>query len=66
MKVDANSDGTVDWDEFSAYMMTISSDNDEIRDLLDERKKKIVQVPHKDMVVRIDYIHKERKFLTVR
>jgi hypothetical protein len=29
MKIDANSDGTVDWDEFSTYMMigTINSDD---------------------------------------
>eukprot|EP00842_Homolaphlyctis_polyrhiza_P005998 jgi/Hompol1/639/HPOL_002560-RA len=65
MKIDANSDGTVDWDEFSAYMMTVSIETDDLNDILDERKKKIVGVPHKDMIVKIDYVLKERKYLTV-
>ena len=28
MKIDANSDGTVDWDEFSTYMMTGAMETD--------------------------------------
>jgi hypothetical protein len=29
MKIDANSDGTIDWDEFSTYMMTGASESNE-------------------------------------
>lgn len=29
MKIDANSDGTVDWDEFSNYMMMGTINNDD-------------------------------------
>ncbi|KAL2911515.1 hypothetical protein HK105_209004 [Polyrhizophydium stewartii] len=65
MKIDANSDGTVDWDEFSAYMMTVSIETDDPNDILDERRKKIVGVPHKDMIVKIDFVQKERKYISV-
>lgn len=30
MKIDANSDGTVDWDEFSSYMMAGTFENDQL------------------------------------
>lgn len=30
MKIDANSDGTVDWDEFTGYMMVGSMEDDDI------------------------------------
>lgn len=33
MRIDANSDGTVDWDEFSSYMLLESQGSASIRDL---------------------------------
>ncbi|KAI8929846.1 WD40-repeat-containing domain protein [Entophlyctis helioformis] len=65
MKIDANSDGTVDWDEFSTYMMTVSIESDDLSEILDERRRKLVTVPHKDMIIRIDFVQKERKYLSV-
>ncbi|EGF76597.1 hypothetical protein BATDEDRAFT_92606 [Batrachochytrium dendrobatidis JAM81] len=65
MKIDANSDETVTWDDFSAYMMTVSIETDDLRDILDERNRKIVTMPHKDMVIRIEYVSRERKYLSV-
>ncbi|KAI8902061.1 WD40-repeat-containing domain protein [Globomyces pollinis-pini] len=65
MKIDANSDGTMDWDEFSTYMMTVNSENDESHNLIDERRRKLVNGPHRDMIIRIDYVPKERKYLSV-
>jgi WD40 repeat protein len=65
MKIDANSDGTMDWDEFSTYMMTVNGDEEESHALVEERKKKSCPSPHRDMIVRIDYVPKERKYLTI-
>ncbi|KAJ3193190.1 EF-hand calcium binding domain 8 [Irineochytrium annulatum] len=65
MKIDANSDGTVDWDEFSTYMMTGSMEADDMRTVIDERVRRFINGPHKDMIKRIDFIQKERKYITV-
>ncbi|KAI8914980.1 WD40-repeat-containing domain protein [Powellomyces hirtus] len=65
MKIDANSDGSVDWDEFSTYMMTGALDNSEAHSIFDERIKKLFNSPHKETIRRIDYIPKERKYISV-
>ncbi|KAJ3217574.1 WD40 repeat domain 95 [Dinochytrium kinnereticum] len=65
MKIDANSDGTVDWDEFSTYMMTGAMENDNGNSVIDEKIRKFINGPHKDMIRRIDFIAKERRYLTV-
>ncbi|KAH6585718.1 hypothetical protein BASA50_001053 [Batrachochytrium salamandrivorans] len=65
MKIDSNSDGTVDWEEFSAYMMAASIEMEEFGDILDEHKHKLVSVPHKDMIIRIDFVQRERRYLSV-
>jgi WD40 repeat protein len=65
MKIDANSDGTMDWDEFSTYMMTVNGEEEEGHALIEERRKKSHNTPHRDMVVSISFVTKERKYLTV-
>ncbi|KAI9325972.1 WD40-repeat-containing domain protein [Zopfochytrium polystomum] len=65
MKIDANSDGTVDWDEFSTYMMMGQMENHETMNVIDEKIRKLISGPHKDMIKRIDFIAKERKYITV-
>ncbi|KAI9094719.1 WD40-repeat-containing domain protein [Phlyctochytrium arcticum] len=65
MKIDANSDGTVDWDEFSNYMMSGALDAGEGVVIFDERIKKFFNSPHKDIIKRLDYIVKERKYISV-
>ncbi|KAJ3105689.1 WD40 repeat domain 95 [Phlyctochytrium planicorne] len=65
MKIDANSDGTVDWDEFSTYMMTGAMETDDSGNVIDEKIRKLINGPHKDMIRRIDFIVKERKYITV-
>ncbi|KAJ3092952.1 WD40 repeat domain 95 [Quaeritorhiza haematococci] len=65
MKIDANSDGTVDWDEFSTYMMTGTMETDIMRTIFDERVRKLLGSPHKDMIKRIDFVAKERKYISV-
>ncbi|TPX58932.1 hypothetical protein SpCBS45565_g07880 [Spizellomyces sp. 'palustris'] len=65
MKIDANSDGTVDWDEFSTYMMTGALEGGETHSIFDERIKKLFNSPHKDIIKRLDYIPKERKYISV-
>lgn len=65
MKIDANSDGTMDWNEFSTYMMTASGERVEEEIAIEEKKRKICSTPHKDMIIFIDFVIKERKYLTV-
>lgn len=65
MKIDANSDGTVDWDEFSTYMMMGQMESHETMGVIDEKVRKQISGPHKDMIKRIDFIPKERKYITV-
>ena len=65
MKIDANSDGTMDWDEFSTYMMTVNVEEEEAHALVEERKRKSFSSHHKDMIIRIEYVSKERKYLTI-
>lgn len=56
----------MDWDEFSTYMMNITEEEEDTNALIEERRRKTINAPHKDMVIRIDYVAKERKYLTVR
>ncbi|KAJ3227462.1 WD40 repeat domain 95 [Clydaea vesicula] len=65
MKIDANSDGTVDWDEFSGYMMAGSMESDGLALIFDDRVKRLLGSPHRDMIKIIDFIFKERKYLSV-
>lgn len=65
MKIDANSDGSVDWDEFSAYMVTVSEHGEALIDVLNEKKRSIIASPHKDMIMKIEYVTKERKYISI-
>jgi Ca2+-binding EF-hand superfamily protein len=65
MKIDANSDGTIDWDEFSTYMINVNGEEEEISALIEEKKRRAINCHHKDMICYIDYVAKERKYLTV-
>ncbi len=64
-KIDANSDGTVSWDEFSGYMMTVSSEVDDASIIIDDKSKKSASVPHRDMLIFLHFINRERKYVTV-
>lgn len=64
-KIDANSDGTVSWDEFSSYMMTVSSEEASSATIIDEKSKRLANVPHRDMLIFIHFIARERKYVTV-
>ena len=87
MKIDANSDGIVDWNEFSTYMMMGSLEmTDKVinwdsncatkiqlttspsclqKVVFNERDKKSYEGRGRDMIKKIDYIPKERKYITV-
>lgn len=66
MKIDANSDGTVTWDEFSTFIMTgITAEDDGDVKIIEERYKKNILSSHREGIVRIDYIARERKFITI-
>ncbi|KAI9139143.1 WD40-repeat-containing domain protein [Paraphysoderma sedebokerense] len=65
MKIDANSDGTVSWDEFSTFVMMGGIEQEVGKIVIDERIRKLVTSPHKDMIKRIDYIQKERKYMSI-
>ena len=64
-KIDANSDGSVSWDEFSTYMMTVSLEEATSTSVLDEKIKALASTPHRDMIIFIDLIPRERKYVTV-
>jgi hypothetical protein len=65
MKIDANSDGAIDWDEFSSYMMTGTFDTTDLKTVFNDKERRQIPAKNKDMIKRIDYIPKERKYLTV-
>lgn len=56
----------MDWDEFSTYMMTVTGDREEQITLIDEKRRKQSMTPHRDMILFLDYVVKERKFVSVR
>lgn len=72
MKIDANSDGTVDWDEFSTYMMMGTINSEEKTTVFDENPIDFVweqpdlKYVHRDMVIKVQYIPKERKYVSIR
>ncbi|KAJ3340747.1 WD repeat-containing protein 49 [Gonapodya sp. JEL0774] len=66
MKIDANSDGCLSWDEFSTYMMMGAIGSaDESTDVFDERIRRLLGCPHRDMIRRVDFVARERKYMTV-
>ncbi|KAL7754106.1 hypothetical protein RI367_000086 [Sorochytrium milnesiophthora] len=65
MKIDANSDGTVSWDEFSNFVMVGAQDQGGKQAIVDERTRKLVDSPHKDLIRTIEYLPKERKYLSI-
>ncbi|KAJ3375003.1 WD repeat-containing protein 49 [Allomyces arbusculus] len=66
MKIDANSDGTVSWDEFSTFVVMVGGLNqDYTKAIVDEKIRKLVDSSHKDLIKRIDYITKERKYMSI-
>ncbi|KNE54965.1 hypothetical protein AMAG_00905 [Allomyces macrogynus ATCC 38327] len=66
MKIDANSDGTVSWDEFSTFVVMVGGLNqDYTKAIVDEKIRKMVDSSHKDLIKRIDYITKERKYISM-
>jgi hypothetical protein len=55
-----------DWDEFSTYMMAGGNNKTEKLELVfDDRIQRMFSSPHKDMIIRIDYLVKERKYVSV-
>jgi len=67
MKIDANTDGNMSWDEFSSYMMSGALEKDDSSNLtiFDEKNKKTYPGLHKDIIVGIFYTIKERKYLSI-
>ncbi|KAJ3276764.1 WD40 repeat domain 95 [Terramyces sp. JEL0728] len=45
--------------------LTANSEEEEQQTVIDERRRKLVSGPHKDMIIRIEYVAKERKYLTI-
>ncbi len=64
-KIDANSDGTVSWDEFSSYMMTVSLEETFTVPIINEKSKRLSSVPHRDMLIFLFFINREKKYVTV-
>ena len=48
-------------------MMTANAaEQVEKQTVIDERRRRLVTGTHKDMIIRIEYVAKERKYLTIR
>ncbi|ORX44215.1 WD40 repeat-like protein, partial [Piromyces finnis] len=67
MKIDANTDGNMSWDEFSSYMMSGALEKDDSSNMMifDEKNKKTYLSLHKSIVVKVFYTIKERKYLSI-
>lgn len=68
MKIDANSDGTVSWNEFSDYMISLSfgMDFDTEDNIYNLKQRQIIPLTHKDNLKYVAFIPKERKYLSIR
>lgn len=68
MKIDANSDGTVSWNEFSDYMISLSFglDFDTEDYIYNIKQHKIIPLIHKEPLKYIAFLPKERKYLSIR
>ena len=73
MKIDANSDGSVDWDEFCTYMVLEKQAEFEMMEEADSNVFEVEgrftlstreQGTHKDMIKTMLYVPKEKKYLT--
>jgi hypothetical protein len=72
MKIDANSDGTISWDEFSTYMMFGTINGEEISKIFEDNSSQFL-IPQdtnihffRDFIIKIEYLPKERKYVTLR
>jgi WD repeat-containing protein 49 len=66
MRIDANSDGTLSWDEFSSYMMSRSSEKvASSHQICDVRLRHNVRTQHQEVIVLVDYVVRERRYVTV-
>eukprot|EP01083_Nonionella_stella_P100616 284025_1 len=72
MKIDANSDGSVDWDEFTNYLLMENQGFDKMEDdSYDELVRANIEPAsnrafhHRDMVTSILHLPKEKQYLTV-
>ncbi len=64
MRVNANSGGTLSWDDFSSYMMSRSADS-ALTSVLDGKLRTLQRTLHQEAIIYIDYIPRERRYLTV-
>ena len=66
MRVNANSDGTLSWDDFSSYMMSMTRDgNLPVSNLIDEKSRSLQRTLHQEAIIYIDFIPRERRYITV-
>jgi hypothetical protein len=73
MKIDANTDNAVDWDEFSTFMLLRAEGENEMAEeedkiLFDQdavnNVRSHVVTPHRDLIKKIIYIPQMNKYLT--
>ncbi|KAJ3130047.1 hypothetical protein HK098_006759 [Nowakowskiella sp. JEL0407] len=73
MKIDANTDNSIDWEEFSTFMLLRAEGQNSMREaeenslfITDQqtRQHNRIQTPHKDIIKQILWIPSIKKFLT--
>ncbi|KAI9207639.1 WD40-repeat-containing domain protein [Polychytrium aggregatum] len=70
MKIDANIDDSVDWDEFSTFMLLQAEGHNKMKEeaetqLFDtEVRRSALLTPHKDAIVRILFLKKSSRYVT--
>eukprot|EP01136_Pigoraptor_vietnamica_P017476 Opistho-1_new@62676 len=71
MKIDANSDGTVDWDEFCTYMLLEKKGELEMmegdtRTIFHVNNRfRVDSMPSKDVIRKVLFVQKDRKYISV-
>ncbi|KAJ3274070.1 hypothetical protein HDV01_003563 [Terramyces sp. JEL0728] len=70
MKIDANTDNQIDWDDFSTYMLLraegekqmVEAAEMKLFDTTDRNNK--INTKHKEMIIRIQYISSQKRYMT--
>jgi hypothetical protein len=47
-------------------MINVNGEEDESFALIEDKRRRLIGTQHRNMIINIDYVSKERKFITVR
>ncbi|KAJ1340618.1 hypothetical protein BSLG_004712 [Batrachochytrium salamandrivorans] len=70
MKIDANTDNAIDWEDFSTYMLLYAEgkklmlEEAETQLFDTDAPKHVVPTAHKDVIIRIQYIESQKRYMS--